>query len=794
MARPATGGTTAHGFGRFGRSKTLVFYVSAVACALVLLKVILLGGAHLRGPRPVSTPSSTAAGQNTSDLFWRLLVAIAVVVSAARLIGSAFRRVRQPVVVGEIVAGIVLGPSVFGGVWPGASRAVFGPHVLPYLDVLSQIGLIFFMFLIGLELDVRLIRGRGQAATAVSHVSIIVPFLLGSTSALVLFPTLGSAKGKFLPFALFLGASMSITAFPVLARILSERGLSRTQLGAVALTCAAVDDVTAWCLLAVVVAIVRSHGTESAVVTIVLALAFIALMVGVVRPFMSRLASYHEAQGQLGAGTLTLLFVGIVLSALATDRIGIHAIFGAFLFGAVMPQRSELILELVGKLEDFVVLFLLPLFFAFTGLRTRIGLIGRDPHLWLLTGLILAVAVGGKWGGTAAAGRVVGLSWREASALGVLMNTRGLTELIILNIGLDLGVIPPTLFAMLVLMALTTTFIAVPILSLLYPSHEVDEMIRTESPEADEAPPPWRVLVPLASARSDHELVGAAVKLSSGAEQAQIILLRGLQVPGSPYRSGRLALERLVERTTGQLRALVGVVERTGIEAVPLVIPTSSPARTIVRVARERDPDLVLLGWHHSLFGKNLLGGSVGEVLRDAPSNVAVLVDPARRGIDLTSQGHIVVPCGGGFHEDMAVELAVRLALTSGCEVVLLGAADEEGAHQTAERAARVYEATGVHVSWRPVSGTPMQTLVRWGQDADLVVLGVSDTWATNKHSVGELRSAFAARTGGSPVLVVRRHGQPGGSGPARWLSRRKEWLEEAGGTVESIAGAPART
>src|SRR5438067_6881808 len=568
-AQDGAGSGAAAGFGGASKKKAALLYGGLVGAALVVLRLVLAAGRHLHVPT-AGKGAAHPAGATTDAIFWRLLVAVLVVIVVSRVVGGLFRRINQPQVVGEIAAGIMLGPSVLGAAWPQATNYLFSPKVLPFIDALANVGLIFFMFLIGLELDTRLIRGRGHAAALVSHVSIIFPFLLGVGSGLVLFSQLGSSSGKFTPFALFLGASMSITAFPVLARILTERGLYKTRLGTVTLTCAAVDDVTAWCILAVVVTIARASGLSSALLTIGLSIIFIALMIFVVRPLMARLATHHEEHGQLSGLALAVVFGGVLLSAIATDRIGIHAIFGAFLFGAVMPQRSEFIRELVGKLEDFVAVFLLPLFFAYTGLRTRIGLIGGDPKLWLFCGLILFIAVLGKWGGSTAAAKAVGLHWRESLAVGILMNTRGLTELIILNIGLDLGVIPPTLFAMLVIMALITTFMTTPLLSLVYPRHEQERMVAEEGGEEDEeeGQRPWRVLIPIASADEGHELAHTALRLARDhEEEAELVLLRTVRLPGSSYRSGHLATEATVERATERLRPPVQTIEGAGASA-----------------------------------------------------------------------------------------------------------------------------------------------------------------------------------------------------------------------------------
>src|SRR5947209_8483781 len=277
------------GFGKTSRKKVALLYGGLLAVALVLLQVVLMAGRHLHAPK--TGKGAVSSSQATDDIFWRLLLAALIVILVSRAVGGLFRRINQPQVVGEIAAGVLLGPSVLGAIWPQATAYLFSPKVMPFLDVLAEVGLIFFMFLIGLELDMRLIRGRGHAAALVSHVSIIFPFLLGVGSALVLFSQLGSSSGKFTPFALFLGASMSITAFPVLARILTERGLYKTRLGAVTLTCAAVDDVTAWCILAIVVTVARASGLSAALLTIGLSIIFIAFMIVVVRPLMARLAT-----------------------------------------------------------------------------------------------------------------------------------------------------------------------------------------------------------------------------------------------------------------------------------------------------------------------------------------------------------------------------------------------------------------------------------------------------------------------------------------------------------------------
>lgn len=397
-----------------------------------------------------------------------LLIQILVIMAVARIIGWFFRKIHQPQVMGEMVAGILLGPSLFGWIAPGVSSALFPSESLGFLNSVSQVGLILFMFLVGLELDPQILKGRGHTALVTSHVSILAPFFLGTILALYLYPRLSDDSVTFTNFALFLGTAMSITAFPVLARILSERKLLRTQMGAVAIACAAVDDVTGWCILAGVVLLVRS--TDSSV-SIWLNLAGVALyiliMVFGVRPILKRLESRYEKRRAISQDMLAIILLLVIASSWVTESLGIHALFGAFLLGAVMPKHPAYVHTLSEKLYDGAVVLMLPLFFAFTGLRTSIGLIS-GAQMWFYCGLVIIVAILGKFGGTALAGRVTGMSWREASSLGILMNTRGLMELVLLNIGLDIGVISPALFTMMVLMAVITTFMTAPLLEWFY--------------------------------------------------------------------------------------------------------------------------------------------------------------------------------------------------------------------------------------------------------------------------------------------------------------------------------------
>jgi Kef-type K+ transport system membrane component KefB len=417
-------------------------------------------------PQPGSASGSGWSGlvRNLKDPVSGLFLQLLIIIVTARLVGRAFAACGQPSVVGEMAAGILLGPSFFGLVWPQGFHFVFPDTSAGTLRLLSQIGVCLFMFTVGMELDVTHIRNRAQMAVVVSHASIVIPYFLGVVLAWFLYTDLAAPGATFVPFALFMGISMSITAFPVLARILQERNISKTFLGSMAVTCAAVDDVTAWSVLALVVAIARASSVAASAISLILVLVFIALMVWGVRPVLPRWLGV-TGEGEPSRGALAIVVCVVVASALATEIVGIHAIFGAFLAGAIMPEAGGFRHKLSLRIENFSSVLLLPLFFVFTGLRTQVGLLS-DARGWLLCLLILAVATTGKLGGTAMSARLMGMSWREALQLGALMNTRGLMELIALNIGFDLGILSPRIFTMLVIMALATTVLTGPLLTL----------------------------------------------------------------------------------------------------------------------------------------------------------------------------------------------------------------------------------------------------------------------------------------------------------------------------------------
>jgi Kef-type K+ transport system membrane component KefB len=431
-----------------------------VLATVVIFLLLREHGETLAAPAGAGAADATAAATQ-SEVFLRVLVALAAIVVTGQVLARVFARIGQPPVIGEVVAGILLGPSLLG---PEISGHILPDSIAPSLGVIAQLGVVLYMFLVGLELDVAPLRRRARATIAVSHASILIPFLCGSALALPLYPRLSNAEVPFTSFALFLGVAMSITAFPVLARILGDSGIARTRLGVVALAIAAIGDVTAWCLLAFVVGVAQAR-VGAGLFVVVGALAFVAVMLLVVRPAAVRLA--RDTQSSSPSSThLTVVFVALLVAALAAEAIGIHAIFGAFLLGAVIPHDSEIARGLKRQIESLVSILLLPAFFAFTGMRTQINLL-TEPGQWAICAVIALVAVAGKLGGTLAAARATGYGWRDAAILGTLMNTRGLMELIVLNVGLDLGIISLELFAMMVVMALVTTAITAPALRLL---------------------------------------------------------------------------------------------------------------------------------------------------------------------------------------------------------------------------------------------------------------------------------------------------------------------------------------
>lgn len=433
------------------------------------LRGLSTAGAHAspqqnQQPASPDDPSKTFKGDARAP-FSVLLLQIIAIIAVARLVGTLIRRMGQPAVIGEMIAGILLGSSVLGALSPQAMTYLFPPQSLEVLKLLSQLGVIVFMFVVGMEVDLQHLCSKAHAVVLVSHASIMAPIFLGAVFSIFIYPATAPADISFSAFALFMSVAMSITAFPVLARILEERGLTETYLGNTAIACAAVDDATAWCLLAVVVAVVKSDGLSSVILGLVAVILFIGVMLFLLKPLAERFFPYDDESKTPDRKSVPAAMLLLFVSALFTEAIGIHALFGAFLAGVVMPAHANLRKLLTERMGGFTGL-LLPIFFAFTGLRTQINLLDGWWD-WMVCAGVIMIAITGKLGGSMLAARWSGMSWHESISLGVLMNTRGLIELVVLNIGYDLGILSPRIFSMMVIMALVTTFMTSPLFSLL---------------------------------------------------------------------------------------------------------------------------------------------------------------------------------------------------------------------------------------------------------------------------------------------------------------------------------------
>ncbi|MDA3614853.1 cation:proton antiporter [Polluticaenibacter yanchengensis] len=455
--------------------KNSIFYIVTAVVFLCLMYFIAQKGVTLEGGRHIRQNVSTngnwsdfmdAMKHNLEHPLAILLAQVITIILVARFFGFLFKKIGQPSVIGEIIAGIALGPSLLGAYFPEFSQSLFPAQSLGNLQFLSQFGLILFMFVIGMELDLKVLQTKAKDAVVISHASILFPFALGMGLTYFIYDQFAPEGVNFLSFSLFMGIAMSITAFPVLARIVQERNIHKTKLGTIAITCAAADDITAWCILAAVIAIVKAGSFVSALYVIALAVLYVLVMIKLVRPFLKRIGDLHSQKDSLSKVIVAIFFLTLLISSYATEIIGIHALFGAFMAGAIMPENAKFRHLFIEKVEDVALVLLLPLFFVFTGLRTEIGLL-NDPQLWKLTGVIILVAVVGKFLGSAIAAKYVGQNWKDSLTLGALMNTRGLMELVVLNIGYDLGVLTPEVFAMMVIMALVTTFMTGPALDII---------------------------------------------------------------------------------------------------------------------------------------------------------------------------------------------------------------------------------------------------------------------------------------------------------------------------------------
>lgn len=535
-----------------------------------------------------------------------LLAQIITIVLVARVFGWFFRKIGQPSVIGEIIAGIALGPSLFGMYFPELSEMLFPVASLGNLQFLSQIGLILFMFVIGMELDLNVLKNKAHDAVVISHASIILPFALGMGLAYFVYTQFAPEGVEFLSFALFMGIAMSITAFPVLARIVQERGIHKTKLGTIVLTCAAADDITAWCILATVIAIVKAGSFESSLYVIALAVGYVFIMLKLVRPFLKRIGDLHSASGTLSKGVVAIFLLTLIISSYMTEVIGIHALFGAFMAGAIMPENAKFRHIFIEKVEDIAVILFLPLFFVYTGLRTEIGLL-NDISLWKVTGWIILVAVIGKFVGSALAAKFVGQNWKDSLTIGALMNTRGLMELVVLNIGYDLGVLDAEIFAMMVIMALVTTFMTGPSLDII---NKIFKSKDSLIPEEVTSPGKYKVLLSFKNKENGKSLLKLTHSLVRKQPDNTSVTAMHLVSSEETYSFDNSDYEQEV---------FTPLIEESQILNQPIVTlfkVSNDIDSDIVEIANKGDFDLLLIGLGQSIFEGTLLGKLLGFTTR----------------------------------------------------------------------------------------------------------------------------------------------------------------------------------
>ena len=595
--------------------KNALFYFTVTGVFTALIYWVVGQGKNLEIGRRIISPSSKNTQWNqfldslTHNLHHPLAILLGQIITiiiVARFFGWIFKKIGQPSVIGEIIAGIFLGPSVVGMYFPGFSLALFPTESLGNLQFLSQIGLILFMFVIGMELDLKVLKNKANEAVVISHASIVIPFALGISLAYFVYYKFAPQGVEFLSFSLFMGIAMSITAFPVLARIVQERGIHKTKLGSIVITCAAADDITAWCLLAAVIAIVKAGTFISSLYVIGLAILYVLLMLFIVKPFFKRVGDLYSNNENLSKPVVAIFFLTLILSSYATEVIGIHALFGAFMTGVIMPDVSKFRNIFIEKIEDVALILLLPLFFVFTGLRTQIGLI-NDPYLWKITGFIILVAVVGKFVGSALAAKFVGQNWKDSLTIGALMNTRGLMELVVLNIGYDLGVLNSQIFTMMVIMALVTTFMTGPALDFInyiFKSEEIPnakEIIETNK---------YKILISFGNYEKGKSLLRLANSLIKKQKEASTITAMHLSVSDEMHGFN---LEDYEKET---FIPILKESKSLNQEINTIFKSTTDIETDIAEVANRGDYDLLLVGLGKSIFEGTLLGKVLGFTTR----------------------------------------------------------------------------------------------------------------------------------------------------------------------------------
>ncbi|MBW6490404.1 MAG: cation:proton antiporter [Lentimicrobium sp.] len=601
------------------RSNTLLNFV-VVGGVSILLWIVLDSGKNLdKLSQQTSLANRNTGIVNAFDVInfhhplSLLILQILVIIAASRMLGWLISLINQPSVIGEILAGIALGPSLLGLYFPGATAFLFPAISLDHLELLSQVGLILFMFIIGMELDINILKKRAGSSMFISNVSIVVPFLMGTILSLFLFERFAPEGTKFLPFALFIGIALSITAFPVLARIVQERGLTKSPLGITAITCAAINDITAWGILALVVAIANAGSIVSALITILLSAVYVLIMLLIIRPLLDAVAKKYTVRETISKHIVALVLSTLFLSAWITEVIGIHALFGAFMAGVIIPDNARFKSIMAEKIEDVSIVLLLPLFFVYTGLRTQIGLL-NEPDLWLIAALVIAFAVVGKFAGTAIAARITGQTWKESLLLGSLMNTRGLIELVALNIGYDIGVLSPEIFTILVLVAIVTTLMTGPLMSF------INYIFRSNADENIDSG-----LINVIAAFGPPEAGGRLTYLIDTllGNRKKGLKITALHMTPNTDISIKNA-KRYEEEAFSEVKK---VSKKLGIEVKTIYRTAENVANEIIKTTNRGNYDLLIVGSSRPLLRQDETGGKARYFFENARCNVGLFID-----------------------------------------------------------------------------------------------------------------------------------------------------------------------
>ena len=699
------------------RFKNSFFYISTIGVFSVLIYWISGLGKELEKGRVIVTVESgnnqwqefiNTLKHNLQHPLAILLAQITTIIIFARFFGWICKKIGQPSVIGEIAAGIILGPSLIGTYFPEFSSTLFPVESLGNLQFLSQIGLILFMFVIGMELDLNILKNKAQDAVVISHASIIIPFALGMGLAYFIYESFAPEGVQFLSFGLFIGIAMSITAFPVLARIVQERGIHKTRLGTIVITCAAADDITAWCILAAVIAIVKAGSFISSLYIILLAVAYVIVMLKLVRPFLKRVGDLHSSRETLSKPIVAIFFLTLIISSYATEVIGIHALFGAFMAGAIMPENIKFRNIFIEKVEDVALVLLLPLFFVFTGLRTEIGLLD-DIHLWKITAVIICVAVIGKFLGSALAARFVGQNWKDSLTIGALMNTRGLMELVVLNIGYDLKVLSPEIFTMMVIMALFTTFMTGPTLDLINWIFRNKEKV---IPEKISSISKYKILVSFGNPDRGRSLIRLANSFVSKMKGNASITAMHLS------QSNELNPYNIEEYEKESFTSVVEESKNLNQPITTLFKASNDIDSDIATIANKGDYDLLLIGLGKSIFEGSLLGKVLGFTTRiinpdrllnkvtgkeklfdnspfDERTRLILMNSKVPTGIlmdkDLSKLEQVFIPIFS-IKDAFLISYAQKLISNSGAQVTIIDAAGEIKKNSEIKEAIRLIE------------------------------------------------------------------------------------------------------